>query len=93
MSKATYHAALERRLETVEIQIAKARERLEEGALADKVSAAGQLELLEERHAALCTKMAELKLDETGDWEDLKASLERDFDALFVDVARWISRH
>lgn len=93
MSKALYQDTLARRLDTLEIQIDKARERLARGAPADKVAAAGDLQILERACADLRGKMARLEAEPETGWEDLKTALEQDFDALFVEIARWIETH
>lgn len=93
MSKEAYHHTLERRLAQLDGQIDEARQRLETGAPADHVAAAGELRLLEDKRRELQDRLHRLDQEPEGTWEDFKTSMEDLLDEITVSIERWFKTH
>ena len=93
MSKEAYHTSLERRLSDLNIQIEKARTRLEGGDLRDHVEAAGDLRVLEDQRDEVQRRLTALKKEPEGGWENTKTGVEEAFRDAFGVVERWIQKY
>jgi len=92
MSKAEYMADLKRRLVTFETRLQKDKARLAGGAPREKVTAAGDLVLVERYLAETKAKLAKLEAEPEGAWEDFKAEMEEDLGHLTTAFDRWVER-
>lgn len=86
MGRDAYQIGMEQRLRDLSLQIDSVRARMMDGADGRlKVELAGQLEMLERRRDMVREKLDALSDEPDGTWEDLKAELEDDWDALVQD--------
>lgn len=92
MGKEIYHHHMEQRLRDLSIQIGSVRARLGSGAderLKDEL--AGRLAVLERRRDHVHEKLEALEQEPDGTWEDLKAEIEDEWDALVQDFEERVS--
>lgn len=88
MSKAAYLSYLKRRVAKLETQIKEDQKALASGSPLQKVEAAGELVLMEERLAEAKEKLARLEAEPESAWERLKAEIEQDFDIIEAAIGR-----
>lgn len=92
MGRDAYQIGMEQRLRDLSLQIDSVRTRMADGADSRlKVELAGQLEMLERRRDMVHEKLDALSDEPDGTWEDLKAELEDDWDALVQDFEERVS--
>ncbi|MEW5729291.1 MAG: hypothetical protein AB1918_15795 [Pseudomonadota bacterium] len=92
MGRETYQQSMEQRVRDLSLQIESVKTRLLEGADDGlKRELAGQLDLLERRRDIVREKLAALEDEPDGTWEDLRAELEDDWDALIQDFEERVS--
>jgi len=92
MSKAAYVTYLKRRIVKFETQMKADRKRLEDGSGRQKVEAAGELALVEERLARAREKLARLEAEPESTWESFKSEIEEDFDILEAAFDRSVAQ-
>lgn len=92
MSNATYVQDLKRRLDDLEARMEEDRKRLASGGREERVEAAGDLGVAEQRLAETRRKLSRLKNEPRGAWEDLKTELEEDLDHIELAIERWAAR-
>ncbi len=92
MGRETYQYSMEQRVRDLSLQIESVRSRILDGA-GDGLrrELAGQLALLERRRDIVSEKLAALHDEPDGTWEDLRAELEDDWDALLQDFEERLS--
>jgi DNA-binding transcriptional MerR regulator len=86
MGREIYQHHMEQRLRDLSFQIASVKARLDadfDGRL--KTELAGQLAFLENRRDQVREKLNTLEQEPDGTWEDLKAEIEDEWDALVQD--------
>lgn len=92
MGRETYQQSMEQRVRDLSLQIESVKTRMLEGADDGlKRELAGQLDLLERRRDIVREKLAALEDEPDGTWEDLRAELEDDWDALVQDFEERVS--
>lgn len=86
MGRETYQRGMEQRLRDLSFRIECVRSRLFDNPTDRlKVELVGRLAILEERRDNLRVKLAALSDEPEGTWEDLKAEVEDEWDALAQD--------
>lgn len=86
MGRDTYQTGMEQRLRDLSFRIACVRERLADSPDDRlRVELSGQLEWLEHRRDAVREKLDALMDEPDGTWENLKAEVEDEWDALVQD--------
>ena len=93
MTKENYLQHLNERIASINHKIADARDFLENGKLAEKVIAAGELQLLEADHEKYAHKLEKAKESHAEDWSALNTTLHEDLDALSDAIESWIVKH
>lgn len=92
MGRDAYQIGMEQRLRDLSLQIESVRARLMEGADGGlKVELAGQVEMLIRRRDIVREKLDALSDEPDGTWEDLKAEIEGDWDALIQDFEEGVA--
>lgn len=92
MSKAAYLSYLKRRITKLETRIKADHKTLAGGSPLQKVEAAGDLTLVEERLAEAKEKLARLEAEPETTWERFKAEIEQDFDIIEAAIDRSVER-
>lgn len=92
MSKAAYLSYLKRRILKFETQMQADKKRLAGGSPRQKVEAAGELAIVEERLAKAKEKLARLEAAPAGAAEGLRSEIEEDFDIMEAAFDRWVTR-
>lgn len=86
MGREAYQAGMEQRLRDLSLQIDSVRSRLMDSPNDRlKMQLAGQLSALENRRDMVREKLDALSDEPDGTWEDLKAEVEDEWDALVQD--------
>ena len=93
MTKENYLQHLNDRIAAIDHQIAEARKYLENGKLAEKVVAAGELTLLEADREKYAHKFAKAQESHAEEWSALNTTLHEDLDALSDSIESWIVKH
>lgn len=93
MTKESYLDHLKKRLTEVEHQISEAKKFLDRGNLAQKVTAAGELTLLEADHEKVSKRIEKAEHLHADDWSQLRATFHEDLDSLSDAIEKWIVRH
>lgn len=92
MGRETYQSGMEQRLRDLSLQIDSVRSRLMDSPNNRlKVELSGQLAVLEGRRDIVREKLAALSDEPDGTWEDLKAEVEDEWDALIQDFEERVS--
>jgi|AGTN01.2.fsa_nt_gi hypothetical protein len=92
MGRETYHSGMEQRLHDLSFRIECVRSRLLDNPTDRlKVELAWRLAMLEERRDSLREKLAVLSGEPDGTWEELKAEVENEWDALAQDFEERVS--
>lgn len=92
MSKTAYVQDLKRRIDDLETRMTEDRKRLASGGREEKVEAAGDLGVAEQRLAEARQKLSRLEKEHEGAWEDFKTELEEDLDHIELAIERWAAR-
>ena len=92
MGRVIYQQHMEQRLRDLSVQIDSVKERLADNPdRRVKDALAGQVAFLEVRRDQLCEKLTVLEQEPDGTWEDLKAEIEDEWDALVQDFEERVS--
>ncbi len=93
MTTENYLQHLNDRIAAIDHKIAEARDFLENGKLAERVIAAGELTLLEADREKYAQKFAKAKDSHAEEWSALNTTLHEDLDALADAIESWIVKH
>jgi len=93
MQQETYLQSLAKQMASVDLKIAAAQQRLDNGTMTEKVSAAGELSLLKTKHQELAERAGQAAKHHADDWSQLHSEFQRDCDALADAIDRWITKH
>jgi len=93
MTNENYLQSLNAKIQAIDFEITKAQRLFEEGKLADKVTAAGDLAILNDRKQALSEKIESAAAHHAEDWSTLHSDFEKSLDALSEELEQWITSH
>ena len=93
MTNNTYLDHLNQRLQTLVRDMAKARKKLEDGSIEDKVTALGDLTRVELKHQELAKKIEAATKKNAEDWSTLHMGFQEDLDALAETLESWIMKY
>ena len=93
MTIENYPKHLEERLQSLEAEIVRARNKLTEESPSHKVEAAGELVVLEKMHQEIAGKLKNAAEQHAENWSLAHTEMQKDIDALYESLDRWVMKY